>query len=51
MEGIGKVLGEIGVLLQLWPEFTDGELVILGHLDGGHGILLHQHLFASKDLF
>ena len=50
MERVGEVLDELGVLLQLWPEFTDGELVVLGHLDRGDGVLLEEVLLAGQDL-
>ena len=51
MEGIGEVLRELLVLLELRPELDDGELIVLGNLDLLHILLLHQLLFVGEDLF
>ena len=49
-EGVGEVLGEVGVLLVLRPELLHRELVVLRDLDRGDGLLLEQLLLAAEHL-
>ena len=45
-----EVLGKLWVLLKLWPEPPDGELVVVGDLDLVDVRLLHEHLLAGEDI-
>ena len=45
-----EVLRELWVLLKLWPETPDGELIVVGDLDLVDVRLLHQHLLAGEDI-
>ena len=45
-----EVLGKLWVLLELWPEAADGELVVVGDLDLVDVRLLHEHLLAGEDI-
>ena len=42
---------EVGVLLQLWPESLDSDLVVLGHVDVVDIRLLQELLLAGENLF
>ena len=47
---VWKVLSDVGVIAELWPQRLDGDLVIVRDLDARHGLLLHQLLLAHEDL-
>lgn len=47
---VREVLGDLGVIGELWPQGLDGELIIMRHFDENHLILLQQLLLSSKDL-
>ena len=48
--GGGEILGELTILLEVWPEAAHRELVVVGHLDELDLGLLQEMLFAGEDV-
>ena len=46
----GEVLGEVGILLKIWPEAAHRQLVVVGHLDILDLRLLEELLPSCEDI-
>jgi hypothetical protein len=47
---VGEVLCELNILLELWPQVLNGELIIVRHRDLKYLSFLHEVLLARKHI-
>ena len=47
---IGEILSKLNILLELWPQVLNGELIIVRHRDLKYLSFLHEVLLARKHI-